>query len=71
MQNELLSCAIRAALLAGKDILNIYDDPKADFAHRRGIAVKVQIFTDKVIHPLPGLFSFAHRATSEQGFFSV
>ena len=35
MQNELLSCAIRAALLAGKDILDIYNDPKADFAVER------------------------------------
>ncbi len=32
MRNELLSRAVRAALLAGKDILNIYDDAGADFA---------------------------------------
>lgn len=31
MQNELLSCAIRAALWAGKYILDIYNHPKADF----------------------------------------
>ena len=35
MQNERLSCAIRAALTAGKDILEIYNDPKADFAIER------------------------------------
>lgn len=35
MQDELLSCAIRATLLAGKDILDIYDDPKSDFAIER------------------------------------
>lgn len=31
MQTEMLSCAIRAALLAGKDILDVYNDPKSDF----------------------------------------
>lgn len=35
MQDELLSCAIRATLLAGKGILDIYDDPKSDFAIER------------------------------------
>lgn len=32
MQDERLACAIRAALWAGKDILDIYEDPHADFA---------------------------------------
>lgn len=35
MQNEMLTCAIRAALLAGKDILEIYNDPKQDFGIER------------------------------------
>lgn len=35
MQEERLSCAIRAALLAGKDILEIYNNPHSDFAVER------------------------------------
>ena len=50
MQNELLSCAIRAALLAGKDILNIYDDPKADFAIERKADNSPLTIADKRSH---------------------
>lgn len=31
MEDKMLSCAIKAAILAGQDILNIYNDPDADF----------------------------------------
>ena len=50
MQNELLSCAIRAALLAGKDILNIYNDPKADFAIERKADNSPLTIADKRSH---------------------
>lgn len=50
MQNEFLSCAIRAALLAGKDILNIYNDPKADFAIERKADNSPLTIADKRSH---------------------
>ena len=50
MQNELLSCAVRAALLAGKDILNIYNDPAADFAIERKADNSPLTIADKRAH---------------------
>ncbi len=50
MQNELLSCAIRAALLAGKDILKIYNDPKADFGIERKADNSPLTIADKRAH---------------------
>ncbi|MCD8318708.1 MAG: 3'(2'),5'-bisphosphate nucleotidase CysQ, partial [Paraprevotella sp.] len=50
MQNELLSCAIRASLLAGKDILRIYNDPKADFAIERKADESPLTIADKQAH---------------------
>lgn len=50
MQNELLSCAVRAALLAGKDILEIYNDPAADFAIERKADNSPLTIADKRAH---------------------
>ncbi len=50
MQNELLSCAIRAALHAGKAILEIYNDPKSDFGIERKADNSPLTIADKRAH---------------------
>lgn len=50
MQNDTLSCAIRAALLAGKDILEIYNDPKSDFEVERKADNSPLTIADKRSH---------------------
>ena len=50
MNNELLSCAIRAALLAGKDILEVYNDPKSDFGIERKADNSPLTIADKRAH---------------------
>lgn len=50
MQNELLSCAIRAALLAGKDILEVYNDPKSDFGIEKKADNSPLTIADKRAH---------------------
>lgn len=50
MNNELLSCAIRAALLAGKDILEVYNDPKSDFGVEKKADNSPLTIADKRAH---------------------
>lgn len=50
MQTEMLSCAIRAALLAGKDILDVYNDPKSDFGIERKADNSPLTIADKRSH---------------------
>lgn len=50
MQTEMLSCAIRAALLAGKDILEVYNDPKSDFGIERKADNSPLTIADKRSH---------------------
>lgn len=50
MQRELLTCAIRAALMAGKDILEVYNDPKADFGIERKADNSPLTIADKRAH---------------------
>lgn len=50
MQTEMLSCAIRAALLAGKDILDVYNDPESDFGIERKADNSPLTIADKRSH---------------------
>lgn len=50
MNNELLACAIRAALFAGKDILAIYNDPAQDFGIERKADNSPLTIADKAAH---------------------
>lgn len=50
MTNKLLQCAIKAALLAGKDILAIYNDPNADFNIERKADNSPLTIADRLSH---------------------
>ena len=49
-ENELLDIAIRAAIEAGRDIMNIYDDPAADFGIERKADNSPLTLADKAAH---------------------
>lgn len=50
MQNIILQCAIKAALLAGQDILDVYNDPNADFNIERKADNSPLTIADRLSH---------------------
>ncbi len=50
MRNEMLSCAIRAALLAGESILKVYNGPEKDFGIERKTDNSPLTIADKRAH---------------------